>query len=86
MELFKADPKLGLKVLFGPCTPCQFRLTGPGKWAGARDAIMTTMDRVRFPLATRPLPPTPDKGGLRRWLVWFVAVALLLFFLRAIFL
>lgn len=42
--LFLTDPGLGLRVLFGPCTPYQFRLCGPGKWAGARQAILTQWD------------------------------------------
>ena len=50
------DPVLGLKVLFGPALPYHFRLQGPGRWSGARHAILTAMDRVRFPLQTRPLP------------------------------
>ena len=84
VELFKTDPKLALQVVFGPCTPYQYRLMGPGKWQGARDAIMTTMDRVRYPLATRPLPSSPSKGELRRLLIWFVAFAVLLYLLRVI--
>ena len=83
VELFKADPKLALQVVFGPCTPYQYRLMGPGKWQGARDAIMTAMDRVRYPLATRPLPPS-SKGGLRQFFCWFVAIAVLLYLLQAI--
>lgn len=40
------DPHLALTVFFGPCSPYQFRLTGPGKWEGARNAIMTQWDRT----------------------------------------
>lgn len=47
------DPPLGLKLLFGPCTPYQFRLRGPGKWAGARQAIFTQWERVAQPMQTR---------------------------------
>ena len=32
-------PRLALKCFFGPCTPVQYRLQGPGQWAGARDYI-----------------------------------------------
>ncbi|MGH0171711.1 UNVERIFIED_CONTAM: hypothetical protein FKN15_010222 [Acipenser sinensis] len=53
------DPRLGLQLLLGPCTPYQYRLCGPGQWAGARRAILTQWDRVAKPLRTRVLPETP---------------------------
>ncbi|KFW02318.1 Dimethylaniline monooxygenase [N-oxide-forming] 5, partial [Fulmarus glacialis] len=46
LALFLTDPKLALEVVFGPCTPYQYRLRGPGKWAGAREAILTQRQRV----------------------------------------
>ncbi|KFW76863.1 Dimethylaniline monooxygenase [N-oxide-forming] 5, partial [Phalacrocorax carbo] len=46
LALFLTDPKLALEVLFGPCTPYQYRLRGPGKWPGAREAILTQHQRV----------------------------------------
>ncbi|KAI5620034.1 flavin monooxygenase isoform X1 [Silurus asotus] len=53
--LFFTDPGLGFRVLFGPCTPYQFRLCGPGKWAGARQAIFSQWERVAEPFKTRPI-------------------------------
>uniref|UniRef100_A0A8B9M376 Flavin-containing monooxygenase n=1 Tax=Accipiter nisus TaxID=211598 RepID=A0A8B9M376_9AVES len=53
LALFFTDPKLALEVAFGPCTPYQYRLQGPGKWAGAREAILTQQQRVVRPLQTR---------------------------------
>ena len=32
-------------MFFGPCTPYQFRIEGPGQWSGAREAIMGQWDR-----------------------------------------
>lgn len=49
------DPTLAIKCFFGPCTPYQFRLEGPGKWDGARQAILTQWDRTWHPMKTRPL-------------------------------
>ncbi|NWT05340.1 FMO5 monooxygenase, partial [Mionectes macconnelli] len=46
LTLFLTDPKLALEVAFGPCTPYQYRLRGPGAWAGAREAILTQQQRV----------------------------------------
>lgn len=51
--LFLTDPQLALEVFFGPCSPYQFRLTGPGKWDGARSAILTQWDRTVKPTRTR---------------------------------
>lgn len=43
------DPVLAWKVFFGPALPCQYRLSGPGRWYGARDAILSIQSRV-FPI------------------------------------
>ncbi|XP_053105805.1 dimethylaniline monooxygenase [N-oxide-forming] 2-like isoform X1 [Hemicordylus capensis] len=51
--LLLKDPKLALTVFFGPCSPFQFRLVGPGKWAGARNAILTQTERIIKPTKTR---------------------------------
>ncbi|XP_067388519.1 flavin-containing monooxygenase 3-like isoform X2 [Emydura macquarii macquarii] len=54
--LFLTDPRLALEVYFGPCSPYQFRLTGPGKWDGARNAILTQWDRTLKATRTRVVP------------------------------
>ncbi|XP_029474473.1 dimethylaniline monooxygenase [N-oxide-forming] 2-like isoform X2 [Rhinatrema bivittatum] len=59
-RLFLADPKLALHVLFGPCLPSQYRLTGPGKWDGARRTILTTWDRIFKPTRTRVVNNAPQ--------------------------
>uniref|UniRef100_A0A674K3A3 Flavin-containing monooxygenase n=1 Tax=Terrapene triunguis TaxID=2587831 RepID=A0A674K3A3_9SAUR len=66
--LFLTDPKLALEVLFGPCTPAQFRLTGPGKWDGARKSILTQRQRILKATKTRQssaknLPQSIDCGS-----------------------
>ncbi|CAE1256187.1 FMO [Acanthosepion pharaonis] len=48
-ELLLSDPYLGLNAIVGPCTPYQFRLTGPGKWAGARSAILDQWKQMHYP-------------------------------------
>ncbi|KAM4722715.1 dimethylaniline monooxygenase [N-oxide-forming] 2-like isoform 2-T2 [Rhinophrynus dorsalis] len=53
LRFFLTDPILALKLFFGPCTPVQYRLTGPGKWPEARNQIMTTWDRILKPSKTR---------------------------------
>ncbi|XP_062306077.1 uncharacterized protein LOC134010810 [Osmerus eperlanus] len=65
IKLLLTDPRLGLEVLLGPVTPYQYRLTGPGKWAGARKAILTQWERVAQPFRTRAEPePVPSPSGL----------------------
>ncbi|UXI17483.1 Armadillo segment polarity protein [Sarcoptes scabiei] len=46
------DPLLFLQLIFGPCAPYRYRLVGPNKWDGAREAIMTVQDRIKAPLLT----------------------------------
>uniref|UniRef100_A0A803V8W2 Flavin-containing monooxygenase 5 n=1 Tax=Ficedula albicollis TaxID=59894 RepID=A0A803V8W2_FICAL len=53
LTLFLTDPKLAVEVALGPCTPYQYRLRGPGAWAGAREAILTQQQRILKPLQTR---------------------------------
>ncbi|KAM5239074.1 LOW QUALITY PROTEIN: flavin-containing monooxygenase 2 [Ctenodactylus gundi] len=57
--LFK-DPKLAVKLYFGPCNSYQYRLVGPGQWEGARKAIFTQKQRVLKPLKTRALRPSTN--------------------------
>ena len=52
-QLVTSDPKLAFQCFFGPATPYQYRLMGPGAWKGARDAIMTQWERTYAPLKTR---------------------------------
>ncbi|XP_069497368.1 dimethylaniline monooxygenase [N-oxide-forming] 2-like isoform X3 [Ambystoma mexicanum] len=52
-RLLLRDPRLAVEVFFGACTSPQFRLTGPGKWNGARNAIMTKWVRIVKPMKTR---------------------------------
>ncbi|ELW71000.1 Dimethylaniline monooxygenase [N-oxide-forming] 3 [Tupaia chinensis] len=54
LSLFLWDTKLAMEVFFGPCTPYQYCLQGPGKWAGAQQAILTQRDRILKPLRTFP--------------------------------
>uniref|UniRef100_A0A7N4PJY8 Dimethylaniline monooxygenase [N-oxide-forming] 3 n=1 Tax=Sarcophilus harrisii TaxID=9305 RepID=A0A7N4PJY8_SARHA len=66
--LFLTDPKLAVEVYFGPCTPYQFRLTGPGKWPGARNAILTQWDRTLKPMQTRIVGYPQKPYPLFEWL------------------
>lgn len=68
--LFLSDPRLAWQVYFGPFTPYQLRLQGPGKWSGARQAILTQWDRTIKPTRTRVLHDHPESSSnIRRVLV-----------------
>ncbi|XP_056131753.1 flavin-containing monooxygenase 5-like [Lampris incognitus] len=71
LTLLLRDPLLGLKVFLGPCTPYQYRLTGPEQWTGARQAILTQWERVVQPFKTRviPEPRTRPTSLLSQWLL-----------------
>ncbi|XP_068175690.1 flavin-containing monooxygenase 5-like [Antennarius striatus] len=77
LRLFLTDPRLCLMVMFGPCSPYQYRLRGPGKWAGARQAILTQMERVAQPMQTRPSDkPKPKRSFMRPLVLSLAALGL----------
>ncbi|KAK7133346.1 hypothetical protein R3I94_015274 [Phoxinus phoxinus] len=76
LKLLLTDPRLALNIIFGPCTPYQFRLHGPGQWEGARQVILTR-DRVTEPLKTR-CAPEPQSQRSSYSLLFSVSVAALL--------
>ncbi|NXX78719.1 FMO1 monooxygenase, partial [Urocolius indicus] len=53
LGLLCRDPQLAFTIFFGPCSPYQYRLGGPGHWEGARRAILTQWDRTLKPTRTR---------------------------------
>ncbi|XP_048738339.2 flavin-containing monooxygenase 5-like [Ostrea edulis] len=55
------DPVFFLKLVFGPCTAYQFRLSGPHPWRGAREAIENQWDRTRRATMVRD-PPVARSG------------------------
>uniref|UniRef100_A0AC34R4I8 Flavin-containing monooxygenase n=1 Tax=Panagrolaimus sp. JU765 TaxID=591449 RepID=A0AC34R4I8_9BILA len=50
---FLTSPKFGLKCVFGPNLPYQYRLRGEHTWDDARNAIMTSDQRIRTPPSNR---------------------------------
>jgi dimethylaniline monooxygenase (N-oxide forming) len=80
-KLILTDPKLAPAVFFGPVTPYQYRVMGPGKWSGARDAILTQWERTNYPLATRrlKLSPKPTNQYSYFWKICFIILMIALF-------
>uniref|UniRef100_A0A8C7C125 Flavin-containing monooxygenase n=1 Tax=Neovison vison TaxID=452646 RepID=A0A8C7C125_NEOVI len=82
-SLLLTDPRLACTIFFGPCTPYQFRLTGPGKWKGARNAILTQWDRTFKVTKTRIVqePPSPFASLLKLLSLLALLLAIFLIFL-----
>lgn len=49
-KMLITDPVLWKALVFGPSLPYQYRLQGPHKWKGARNAILTANERMKTPL------------------------------------
>ena len=56
LKYFLTDPVLFYHLMFGPCVPYQWRLTGPGAWKGARNAIIHVQERIEAALQTKSHP------------------------------
>lgn len=79
--LFLKDPRLAWEVFFGPCSPYQYRLMGPGKWDGARNAIFTQWDRTLKPLKTRKVSDSSKPSFSHYLKVWGAPLLLTSFLL-----
>ncbi|XP_070531991.1 flavin-containing monooxygenase 5-like isoform X2 [Ptychodera flava] len=77
-KLFLTDPKLAFKCFFGPTLPYQYRFMGPGKWAGAKEAIETLWYRVIYATKTRPVDEPLNKSGLGGFLKLLVLLTVIL--------
>lgn len=85
-RLFVSDPVLALRCFFGPCTPAQYRLMGPGTWVGAKKAIEDAPGNVIYATKTRTSPhekkmTSTETHSLK---ILVLVVVLVAFFLRYI--
>lgn len=62
IKLFFSNPTLALSCFFGPCTPVQYRLMGPGAWEGAKKAIEDAPGNVIYATKTRILQKKEQQG------------------------
>jgi len=72
---------LALKMYFGPVQPYQYRLVGHGAWKGAREAIMTSDERVLYPLCGGRVIESRFLNMDKVLLIGFILLAVLLKFL-----
>ncbi|XP_003468716.1 flavin-containing monooxygenase 5-like [Cavia porcellus] len=77
LSFLLSDIKLAKELFYGPCTSYQYRLQGPGKWSGARKAILTQRDRILRPLSTRVPTPSSYPSSSVFWLKRIFAVIFL---------
>ena len=80
-KLMIQDPALAMRCIFGPCTPPQFRLMGPGVWPEAKKAIEQVNQNTVFPTKTRTV--NNKEGGaaggvMFKFLVFAVLILALL--------
>lgn len=71
IKYFFTDFKLWWELMFGPCYPYQWRLEGPGKWSGARQAILEGQERIdsafsRPPKTGNALANGHANGGIHK--------------------
>uniref|UniRef100_A0A915CM74 Flavin-containing monooxygenase n=1 Tax=Ditylenchus dipsaci TaxID=166011 RepID=A0A915CM74_9BILA len=52
------DPKLAVRLVFHGLVPYQYRLQGPYRWDGAREAILNMEQRIFETTRTRKTPAT----------------------------
>lgn len=71
LKYFFTDPKFWYKLFFGPTSPPQWRLDGPGKWKGARQAIEQIEEKTWFPLRTRQAGKGSRDGLYDGW-IWLI--------------
>uniref|UniRef100_A0A7N8XYL3 Flavin-containing monooxygenase n=1 Tax=Mastacembelus armatus TaxID=205130 RepID=A0A7N8XYL3_9TELE len=83
--LFFTDFPLFKRVLWGPMTAYQYRLTGPGKWEGSRRAIFTQFDRMYQPLKTRQLDAqhSSTSGHLMKLSLTVVTIGAAIYYVHA---
>ncbi|XP_018414568.1 PREDICTED: dimethylaniline monooxygenase [N-oxide-forming] 5-like [Nanorana parkeri] len=79
-ELLRTDPKLAWHVFFGPCTPYQYRIAGPGKWDKARKTILSQWDRTLKPTRTRYVEQSSGISPIQLFLLGILVVFAVIFF------
>ncbi|XP_033099830.1 dimethylaniline monooxygenase [N-oxide-forming] 5-like [Anneissia japonica] len=82
LDMFLTDPKLAVKVFFGPAYPPSYRLKGPHTWAGARDAIMKGWENTTSPTRTRQITNQHDVTAHLIFIAMFLFSLILAIFFR----
>ena len=72
------DYRLAMKCFFEPATNYRYRLTGPGAWEGAREAIMSQIDRTYYPLTDgQYMRKQKTQSSSNTWTLWiWVAIVM----------
>ncbi|KAK3594327.1 hypothetical protein CHS0354_024263 [Potamilus streckersoni] len=79
-KLLFENPKLWYHVVFGPSSPQQWRLEGPGKWEGAEESILRLEEYLWYPMQTRKSGSGERVGLYDGWIHLFRNIAILVLF------
>ncbi|KAI1723981.1 flavin-binding monooxygenase-like domain-containing protein [Ditylenchus destructor] len=81
------DPRFALRLFVGANAPYVYRLIGPHSWQGARNAIWTMPERVKFPLKNRQCRTRRHKKrgtldeyfryGSMKWIAMYTTIILM---------
>jgi dimethylaniline monooxygenase (N-oxide forming) len=78
-RLLLSDPVLAFRCFVGPCSPPQYRLTGPGIWPGAREAIMNADINLMHSTKTRAVKRDKQaNSSLRLTVILFVFLVIVI--------
>lgn len=64
LRLLLSEPRLALRLLFGPNLPYSYRLRGWDAWPGARQAVLGCEERVLAGLRQRQVPLSSNLFGV----------------------
>uniref|UniRef100_A0A914I249 Flavin-containing monooxygenase n=1 Tax=Globodera rostochiensis TaxID=31243 RepID=A0A914I249_GLORO len=82
-KILMDEPKLGLRIFFGPNVPYIYRISGPNKWNNAKLAINMLPERVKMPLkhgAIDKMPKRKCKGLVDSWFNYGITKCFALYF------
>ena len=82
--LLQGDVKMALALLFGPAHPFHYRLCGPHKWGGARDATFNAYRETIYSTQHRRVWEEEEKNKRREWLqvlkpLWLFVLGLVVY-------
>ena len=90
LKYFFTDNKLWRALYFGPSLTYQYRLEGPHRWSGAKEAILTANERISGALKTRYAKEVTQNvicfgTGINAVTIKFLLITIFIIFINLIF-